>query len=482
MPPHRPGPRRPRRGVVAALALLAGCAALPDTRRALPDDLAQCHVRFVAFDREVAARGTRYSAVAPVTGYPFLKVDRFLASFADDARAAPLREVWLRALAARDAEARRMEAAALPAAPSLAALNECRDRLVAHVLADPSAVDRVRAVARVPDEYRTWWRIAGLYPLARRVALAGVRRLQTAHPVAPAADPGAGVAYASDAVPGVSAPDWSGLPRDAFGRVRPGRAQRAALFARHAPTWRVATASSADAIGAPRWWGAELGVDPSLPVEYRYLDHTRFGDQVLTRLHYVVWFGARPAQGAIDLLAGRLDGLTWRVTLDVDGSPLAYDVMHNCGCYHQWYPGPPLVPRPPRADEEPPWTPFTLAPPPPGQRVAIHLAPGTHYVTAVTHAAPDPRAVPLAPRAYASLYRLRGPVRRGLFASDGSVPESARGERFVLWPLGVPAPGAMRGRGHHATAFVGRRHFDDARILDRLFTRSPVNGDPATVR
>jgi hypothetical protein len=27
----------------------------------------------------------------------------------------------------------------------------------------------------------------------------------------------------------------------------------------------------------------------------------------------------------------------------------------------------------------------------------------------------------------------------------------------------------MRERGRHATAFIGRRHFDDADLLDRLF-------------
>jgi hypothetical protein len=29
----------------------------------------------------------------------------------------------------------------------------------------------------------------------------------------------------------------------------------------------------------------------------------------------------------------------------------------------------------------------------------------------------------------------------------------------------------MRERGRHAIAFVGRRHFDDADLLDRLFER-----------
>jgi len=35
--------------------------------------------------------------------------------------------------------------------------------------------------------------------------------------------------------------------------------------------------------------------------------------------------------------------------------------------------------------------------------------------------------------------------------------------------MGIPSPGAMRQWGHHAIAFVGRRHFDDARLFEQYF-------------
>ena len=60
---------------------------------------------------------------------------------------------------------------------------------------------------------------------------------------------------------------------------------------------------------------------------------------------------------------------------------------------------------------------------------------------------------------------------RSLFGPDGLVDESARAERFVLWPLGIPSAGAMREAGHHAIAFVGKRHFDDPDLIDRYFER-----------
>jgi hypothetical protein len=55
------------------------------------------------------------------------------------------------------------------------------------------------------------------------------------------------------------------------------------------------------------------------------------------------------------------------------------------------------------------------------------------------------------------------------FRPDGIVPGSERGACHVP-PMGVPEPGAQRQWGRHATAFVGRRHFDDPGLLERYFT------------
>jgi hypothetical protein len=40
--------------------------------------------------------------------------------------------------------------------------------------------------------------------------------------------------------------------------------------------------------------------------------------------------------------------------------------------------------------------------------------------------------------------------------------------------MGIASAGAMRQWGHHATAFVGRRHFDDADLLARRFVLPPA--------
>ena len=69
-----------------------------------------------------------------------------------------------------------------------------------------------------------------------------------------------------------------------------------------------------------------------------------------------------------------------------------------------------------------------------------------------------------------------GGGRRSVFAPDGIVPGTQRGERWLFWPMGIASPGAMRQWGRQPTAFVGRRHFDDPWLMDVRFER---RGSPA---
>jgi hypothetical protein len=64
---------------------------------------------------------------------------------------------------------------------------------------------------------------------------------------------------------------------------------------------------------------------------------------------------------------------------------------------------------------------------------------------------------------------LPGGGSRSLYGPNGLVAGTERGERFLFWPMGIASAGATRQWGHHATAFVGRRHFDDADLIERRF-------------
>jgi hypothetical protein len=67
-----------------------------------------------------------------------------------------------------------------------------------------------------------------------------------------------------------------------------------------------------------------------------------------------------------------------------------------------------------------------------------------------------------------SLVRMEG-GRRGVYGSDGLIAGTERPERTLFWPMGIASAGTMRQWGRHATAFVGRRHFDDADLLEKRF-------------
>ena len=61
---------------------------------------------------------------------------------------------------------------------------------------------------------------------------------------------------------------------------------------------------------------------------------------------------------------------------------------------------------------------------------------------------------------------------RSAFGPDGIVAGSERLESLFFWPMGIANAGAMRQWGRHATAFLGRRHFDDADLLEKRFERA----------
>jgi len=113
----------------------------------------------------------------------------------------------------------------------------------------------------------------------------------------------------------------------------------------------------------------------------------------------------------------------------------------------------------------------------------ISMASGSHYVQ---HLYTMPLNAHGVEKSYALLdYNdLRSlPVpddgRRSMFDEYGTVPGTERLERFVLWPTGVPNPGAMRQWGRRAVAFVGERHFDDPYLIQELFVSADASNREA---
>jgi hypothetical protein len=245
-----------------------------------------------------------------------------------------------------------------------------------------------------------------------------------------------------------------------------------ALFAFHAPSFEVETTGDYDRPGALRWrWGAMPEVEAAEPAVYRHVAYTRYRGTTLVQLVYSVWFSERPPQSSSDLLAGPLDGVVFRVTLSPLGVPLVYDTIHPCGCYHMFFPTPRAVPIP-APEGEPEWAfvPQTLGNLAHGDGIVVRIATRTHYVERVYVDRADSLArYELRPYDELRSLPLMPGGTRSVFGTDGIVPGTERGERFLFWPMGIANAGAMRQWGRQATAFVGRRHFDDADLFEKRF-------------
>ena len=106
-----------------------------------------------------------------------------------------------------------------------------------------------------------------------------------------------------------------------------------------------------------------------------------------------------------------------------------------------------------------------------GSRTVLTIASATHYIEGVGFEQGADSLVRYRFRRYDELRSLPRPggERASLFGPQGLVSGTERPERYLFWPMGIASAGAMRQWGRHATAFVGRRHFDDADLLERRF-------------
>lgn len=252
------------------------------------------------------------------------------------------------------------------------------------------------------------------------------------------------------------------------------------LFQAYAPTLMVEQQSSADLLGKVTMEpdnGDSLPVIATQhPVIYWYPTFTRLNQKILLQLNYGFWFPERPPQNGFDIYAGPLDGLLWRVTLDEQGKPLVYDSIHQCGCYHKVYLPAGITADLSQLKDEKPLlfdTGFQVQKP---KGVVLKIESATHYLVDVSASLTEATKgqgqatnnhYQLQP--YDSLLTLNAnQVNQSLFGASGIIDHSARAERFILWPLGVPSAGAMRQRGLHAIAFIGRRHFDEPFLWEQL--------------
>ena len=485
---------------VLLVAALAGCATL---ERPFSDHLGSeaiavrdCAAWFAALDEAVDHAGVRDGQEARIAGFPYLRANRFLSALKHRARTDAGMHAFALRLAALDYDARKAEIANLPddqfrTLPALLATGSrgeavARTRQCAHLLreidvAKPEVRALLLARVEVPEDYSITMRVAGLYALTRYPAAAGVRRWESEVSAAFATAPDAKLPMVRYAPPPAQPRSREAIARllaasaaNPLSVPEPAPQDLVDLLAAYAPSFEVEVAGDYDRFGQLRWLRERTTptVDAAEPVVYAHTSHTLYRGQALLQFVYTIWFPERPPRAAGDILAGVLDGLTWRVTIAPDGEPLVYDTIHPCGCYHMFFPTPRARVRPAPDDiEEWAFSPQQLPGVQAGERPVLRVASGTHYIERVSFVQGMDSVARYELRDYAelrSLQRLEG-GSRSAFRPDGLIPGTERPERYLLWAMGIRSAGAMRQWGRHATAFVGRRHFDDPDLFEQRF-------------
>jgi hypothetical protein len=484
---------------IFCLIALSACTAAVQKPIARSDEaISDCMSLFEGLHSIVKAAGVQDGGAAQVKGFPYLRVDRFLATYRTEPMGSEQLAWWVGRMQHLDSQGRAIELANLPAEyrvtlpralrepkTALSRLDECADGLMRRDLAEPTRVKRLRASATVPDDYRIAQRVLGLYPVTAIAFYQGVLKYQAntratfATPLADLPVSGRMIVYK----PSSATTTGLGSPAQILARSRdnplgvplPEGPDLDRLFAAHAPTLEVDQVDRNDRIGTPSLSRSGAArIDTSRPAMFVRIANARYQGEPLLQLVYSIWFPARPKTGKLDLLGGHLDSIIWRVTLGSDGEPLFYDTIHSCGCYHMFFPTPRVRLRPRRpAFEEPILVPARLGSRGSGERVVIRITSGTHYIQNVRYRADydvdEKRLYEFVKDDELRSLPLPTGGRRSLYRSDGIVSGSQRGERYLYWPMGVREPGSMRQWGRHATAFVGRRHFDDPTLIEGYF-------------
>ncbi len=489
--------------ILQCALLLNACASLtPQSVRQYPDKESQsCANFFSELDQIVSAAGVIDSEAVRIKNYPYLRVNRFLSDFSNDQMDAASFDSWIDHMQTLAEEGWQIELSNMPAldrknisfqaAEINININEtiryCGNLLRTIDLDEENERLHLKTIAKVPDEYKTWQRVLGLYPLTAFVFRSGIDKWHEetknsyGQPLEKLNVHGELLRYfpSLNSTP-LSLQDVSQIiitsSQNALSIPVLSTINKQKLFQSYAPVFEIDTVTNDDRIGTVEWDPVQVSkikININLASVYQHISYTRFEDHNLLQLNYTIWFPSRPKTSTFDLLGGQLDGITWRVTLLPSGKPLAFDTIHNCGCYHLFFPTRETITLPQTESlDEPIFIPQTLTINT-TDRAIIRIRNGSHYIERVYYDKPISSKTNQYQLIESNVLRsleLNNGERRSLFGQDGIIHSSARNERYLFWPMGIPNPGAMRQWGHHATAFVGRRHFDDARLFEKYFS------------
>lgn len=502
--------------LLIALIFLASCASnRPHDLSHLSDKsiLKECLSALQNIEKTLVDNNVTDAEGHRIDGYPYLRTNRFLSSLPVDINNNYEAREWLLLLHEYDSKSRKVEIANLKGKVKRrldeeldnnyihlsglrSAMSDCHEHLILNDINSPAKLKDIKNKSNVPDNYSLSKRAIGLYPVTRYPVLYSFKHWKSNNLEkftsfdAKSEWEGQPVVYEPQAKTSYIQPDEISeiikkslsdtfdiphIPHDSFIRI----AQSLA------PVFSIEQISDADKIGKPEWSeNDELIINTNHPVVFARLEFTWFDGKILPQIVYTAWFPERPKDNFPDLLGGKIDGIIWRLTLDRNGKTLIADTIHPCGCYHFFFPSKYIKKTPGNQDfavVEEIETPQQLPDFSSENRLVINIAANTHYIQNISlqnkieytdsyhnhdytliigDKAPDfdLRSMPLS-----------SGNRKSLYGTDGIIQGTQRLERFLLWPMGIQNAGAMRQWGRHATAFVGRRHFDDPFLFQDAF-------------
>ena len=302
------------------ILILLGCAAIGTNRQVAKFQRPPECVRFLEWlDRTVAEAGVRDASVFKVSGFPYLRTNRFLTGLKNDLNDEARKEQWVHRLQQLDLEARQKEIHNLPAAAlkDLArALGEpvgrqmlqqraafYSEKMLSHDQRLPDFYEVLLRAVTDPTEYSTALRVVGIYPLTSMAVTAVTRNVQKKFRmwhhtpadqlmtlgVLTAYVPSRGTEYSEQTARLV----LNRSRQNALLIPRPSVADQQTLLAMFAPIINQDVAAAYDNIGEVVWRGNKVGINAAKPTVYYYFSHARFKDVPVLQLNYVFWYSDR---------------------------------------------------------------------------------------------------------------------------------------------------------------------------------------------
>lgn len=486
--------------VSAALFLLFLTACTPAIKWTVRPENNSCEMMWQEIDQTLARFDIYDAATSRVVGYPFLRNNRFYATTASQFELPEQQRQIVRQLQQLDLEGRYRELNRLPTAqqqelsqrwagtPTLGALkakvSRCSGTFLRQTFNQEGFYPQLVAALPMHDDYSTWQRGVGLYPLTswfveNAAQKAHVSMQQRVQSYEASESPQKSVLYTPKARAPLSLRAMRAIlksTRDnwvSISFLNSGDMQR--LAHSWAPTLRQfinKDHGTDNLIGRVYRHHNGIQIDTQQPTVYYYTSHTLLQGQPTIQINYVFWYAANHSKELAWWARGNLDGFTLRYTLTRSGQLAMVDLIKNCGCYHGFIPDDNLfditnlkqtqrsaqiLQALPQQQER--------------QRLQFILSDSQQILHVDADTGEDHDTQPYLLRPYNDLEQLadeNGTIG-SLFDQRGIVPNTTRAERVFLFPMGIKSVGSMRQRGHHPITLIGRDHFDNPNFFDETF-------------